>query len=126
MEDALSCVACIPELPACSYFGVFDGHGGAGAAHLVSNKLLSTVIQHLTSSCGEITKPSMDHLQERLAEVLPQAFVAMDEYLAKNLLGSPGECASSDPGTTAVTSFITPSHIIIAHVGDARYVQEEV
>eukprot|EP00047_Mylnosiga_fluctuans_P021596 m.106834 g.106834 ORF g.106834 m.106834 type:complete len:445 (+) comp8955_c2_seq7:562-1896(+) len=115
MEDAHSCVETIESLPGSSYFGVFDGHGGAGAAHYVSKHLLQKIEEHFAAR-------SEGELHDKLAVVLPAAFVAMDDDMADHPKDYvlPGE--SDESGSTAITAIVTPTHIVVAHLGDARAV----
>ena len=206
MEDAHSCVEKIDSLPGCSFFGVFDGHGGAGAAIFASNNLLPKIVQlaqlhhegkagSVISSCagggnqaaegggkgddpsGDPQGSSLTHTpsntpsaittsttvssdsnsfvknpsatsvssalcssataamltstiiegdaHQHVAAVLEQAYVEVDEYMSDHVkeYALPGD--TEDPGTTAVTAVLTPSHVVVAHLGDARYLGEK-
>lgn len=117
MEDAHACVEKIESLPNSSYFGVFDGHGGASAAHTVGNRLLSYIVQQTqgartpTNELGDV---------DAVISAMSKAYIEMDEYLAQNPAehSAPGD--PQDSGCTAVTAVITASQVVVAHIGDAR------
>ncbi|EGD78237.1 hypothetical protein PTSG_09303 [Salpingoeca rosetta] len=61
-----------------------------------------------------------DKTPEHLSKSLRQAHFAMDEYLKEKF---PSLLTGEDrSGTTAVSAFVTPTHIIIANCGDSRAV----
>ena len=117
MEDAHSCVSNIQGLPECAFFGVFDGHGGAGAAHYLSEALLPNIIEHVSKYNDE-----SQELHKTLETAVPHAFVATDDFMSEHTKDytKPGD--TEDPGSTAITSIITPSHLVFAHLGDARFI----
>lgn len=84
------------------FFGIFDGHGGADAAHYVREKLFSNLLGHA-------------HFPTALDKALPEVFRRTDaDYLASDssLMRDDGCC-----GTVAV---VQGSTCHVAHVGDSR------
>lgn len=125
MEDAHTCIGNIAEFPDCSFFGVFDGHGGVGAANYVSTNLLPKIVQ--LASVGRdaalAAEPAIGGLlpPEKIGESISSAFIETDTWMAENMKQYIQKGDSEDPGSTAVTAFISPTHYFFAHLGDARY-----
>lgn len=120
MEDDHSCVDLMNGLPGCSFFGVFDGHGGAQVAHYLSANLVHKVVEH---TVGKKSQQPEAELHEAISSSLPAAFLDLDNTMkphTHDVLLSNGQ--KGDPGSTAVTTVITPSHLVFAHLGDARAV----
>ncbi len=112
MEDAHSCAETIASLPECAYFGVFDGHGGSRAAEYASKHLLAKIEDALNAETD-------GQLHEKLEATLPKAFISLDEHLADHVKDL-NQREGQECGSTAVAVIITPTHIAIAHLGDAR------
>jgi len=89
----------------CGIFGVYDGHGRAG------EKVSEFVLQNLP---GELTSRAEQLISEP-GEALKQAYVAVDDDLAKSV-------DASVSGTTAVTCLIKERHCWLANSGDSRAV----
>lgn len=104
MEDAHSAVLSVSGLPAGhSFFGVYDGHAGKRASLQCAEKLLKSVMSFI---------PKDKYDPETISSALRQGFIAFDAELK---LGH-----HDGSGTTAVVSFITPTHFIVANCGDSR------
>lgn len=113
MEDYHCCHAVVERLSSacsCSFFGVFDGHGGASAAELASQRLLPAILAQSEISdfiaCGG-SDPRF------IGEAMRKGFLQFDVELRAILKSS---------GTTAVCIMLTQSHIICANAGDSRAV----
>ena len=119
MEDAHSAVPIVPGLESCSFYGVYDGHCGNTIAKYSSENLLSEFLKHsdivdiLNSENNNKNFPEVDIISKAMKEV----FVILDDYMRTIPPWKNGEDQS---GTTAVCSFITPEHIVIANCGDSR------
>ena len=96
----------------CDLFAVFDGHSGSGVVRLTVD-LLAKRIQ---AALGSVIPPP-----EQLKMILEKAFVEHDKELARihTQLKDEREMRYKDSGSTATVAIITPSHIIIAYLGDS-------
>merc|ERR1711934_126379 len=112
MEDAHIQVHKVGSRSDINLFGVFDGHGGSFAAQYVENKLHDKLV-----NTDEWRHDSTD--PNSLCAALKAAALSLDEDLRKQAIVASGEDRS---GTTAVFGLVTPSHIIIANIGDSRCV----
>lgn len=84
-------------------FGVFDGHGGAGAAAFVSENLLNELLSH-------------EKFHSDLKTAMTESFISTDQqYLAD---GGPAK----DDGCTAVAAVLVGNKLAVANVGDSRAV----
>jgi serine/threonine protein phosphatase PrpC len=85
--------------------GVFDGHGGLfTVVHTL--KEFPTMIENMLKQTGTDTT-AIEH-------GLKEIFITHDKNLAKQ-----GYIRYRDSGSTATIAIITPSHCIIAHIGDS-------
>ena len=114
MEDAH--IACdMPSLPDHTFVAIFDGHGGAGAAHYAAANLITYIEE--TGQWEQYVKSGAND-PKLLGEALSQAFLDLDAEL--RIRQSTDKFDSS--GCTSVTAMITPSHIVCANAGDSRCV----
>lgn len=112
MEDSHTCISSIPGHPDIGHFCVFDGHGGS----LVSQKacvMLLPAIQRTPEWSSESAEP------ERLRDSLYAGLLELDRELRAIPVLASGEDHS---GSTAITSFISSTHIILGNTGDSRAV----
>lgn len=92
--------------PKCSFFGVYDGHGGSGCADFLRDNLHQFVIE-------EPSFPSCP------AKALRNGFQAAEEYF----LESSQSLEQSDrSGSCCVVAMIVGETCYIANVGDSRAV----
>jgi serine/threonine protein phosphatase PrpC len=91
--------------PEHSLFAVFDGHGGSGAVKLTMDALPRRIANAITTQ--HLTDPVA------IANALRHIFVEHDKELARNLL------RVRESGSTASVAIVTPTHIIMAYVGDS-------
>lgn len=110
MEDAHSAVLAIDSAPEISWFAVFDGHGG----QLVSRESSARVLDEITSTPEWVKSP---RTTESITAALHKGFLNMDDALRNLADVKNGEDHS---GSTAISSMVTPTHIIVANVGDSR------
>jgi serine/threonine protein phosphatase PrpC len=118
MEDA-HLVEEVPSKKDHIFLGVFDGHGGWGAARYVANHLMS-ILEATPEWKQYCTLDAAKDDVELVGESLRKAFLKCDELL-KQFQGS-GEYGADTSGCTAVTAMITPRYIICANAGDSRCV----
>lgn len=104
----------LPNIVGHSLVAVFDGHGGAGAAHYAAKNLVPT----LMNTQQWKTYVNSGENMEILGEALAQAFMDVDV----NLREHQGRNKTDTSGCTAVCAVITPSYIICANAGDSRCV----
>merc|ERR1712159_29290 len=120
MEDAHSAQVGLSMAPKCSFFGCFDGHGGQMIA-LYSARHLADKICSLPE-----WKKGVDELErapakavEHFKEAMRNGSLQLDAEMRELPEVRSGEDHS---GTTAVFAIVTPTHIIVANIGDSRAV----
>eukprot|EP00210_Caulerpa_lentillifera_P005803 g5549.t1 len=86
-----------------SFFGVFDGHGGCGAARYVRDNLIVNLLDH-------------PKFLTDLEVALKESYILTD----KKFLGT--SISNRDDGCTAVTAVIVGRKLVVANVGDSRAV----
>ena len=91
--------------PSTSFFGVFDGHGGSYTACYTAENLMSE-LKAQEDYHGRETTP------EQYESVLKKGFVSFDGKLRS--------IVQDISGSTAITAFVTPTHIICGNLGDSR------
>lgn len=111
MEDAHILNGDIPELPECCLFAVFDGHGGSLVAKMSEEKLLSAILRTPEFLASDGKDP------ETLKMALYAGFFLLDTELREIPKLASGEDMS---GSTATSALVTPTHVILANVGDSR------
>ena len=113
----------------CALFAVLDGHGGADVSDAMSTLLAGAVSRTLLEQC-----PRSD--DSKLVLALPALLhtVCMDvdaelstvPALALTRTARGGFTAGSFAGSTMVAALVTPSHVVVANVGDSRAVLARV
>lgn len=88
-------------------FAVFDGHSGPEVATTTIDALPKRLAAALSAG------PSPPSPQQ-LATILRQAFIEHDKELARL-----GEAKIGDSGSTASVALVTPTHIVVAYLGDS-------
>ena len=111
MEDYASVRINIPEQHNCSFFGVFDGHGGNRVSEKCSQILLDELIKDIDFSkiCDS---SNLQNIRTKIEDV----FIKID----KTLLPENHEEEIEDAGSTAVCVVITDKYIITCNCGDSR------
>ncbi|KAJ8768063.1 hypothetical protein K2173_021003 [Erythroxylum novogranatense] len=113
MEDTHICINDLANKFGCnilseeavSFYGVFDGHGGQGAAHFVRDNLPRVIVEDA-------------NFPLELEKVVTKSFVETDAAYAKSC-----SLESSLPsGTTALTAMIFGRSLLVANAGDCRAV----
>jgi len=110
MEDAHVQLHKLGSQSGISFFGVFDGHGGSYAAQFAAAKIADKIV---SNGSNNTTSP------EALSAMLVKAGLEIDVELRQEPQVRSGEDHS---GTTAVYGLVTPTHVIIANIGDSRSV----
>lgn len=108
-----------------TFVGVFDGHGGAGAAHYAAEHIVEFL--KLTEEWGDYLQSLRDDDQGGNIELLKQALVKTFEQIDIHLRqkqedereGADNQRVDTS-GCTSVTAVITPKYIICANAGDSR------
>ncbi|KHN82547.1 Protein phosphatase 1A [Toxocara canis] len=107
-----------------SFFAVFDGHAGTKAAqHCAENilkSLLATsqfqkVVEKLSNKPGTMDSETMNLLEEGIK----CGFLNLDAKMQERSEQSDDNERS---GTTAICAIVTPTHILLANLGDSRAV----
>ncbi len=114
MEDSHICDE-IPSKKDNVLLGVFDGHGGAGAALWVGNNLM-----HFLEETREWKEyvAAQTEMPELVGRALCQAFLDADAAL--RVLQDKGGPGVDTSGCTSVVCIVTPKYIICANAGDSR------
>lgn len=92
-------------------FAVFDGHAGAGVVNLTVELLPRRIQAALEAAAAAADTRTLTPTQVEV--ILRTAFLEHDKELARQAV------KSRDSGSTASVAIITPSHIIMAWVGDS-------
>ena len=87
----------------CEYFAVFDGHSGPEVANLCRSELAGRLRNALTGK-------NLDAIKQ----ILQQTFIEFNKYLA----GPTMIKRLNDSGSTATVALVTPTHIILAYLGE--------
>ncbi|CAI5728423.1 unnamed protein product [Peronospora effusa] len=104
MEDRHTAIASLNGDPNQSFYGIFDGHGGEGAADYCVQAMCQNVIR----------EPSFN---KEPVEALKNGFLRTDqEYLQL------ASRKNSEDGTTAVVVLTQGDEMFVAHAGDSRAV----
>ncbi|PIN23482.1 Serine/threonine protein phosphatase [Handroanthus impetiginosus] len=102
MEDRFAAVLDLQGDSKQAFFGIFDGHGGAGAAEFAANNLQKNVT-------NEISKRS----EEQIEEAVKEGYLTTDsEFLREEIRG----------GTCCVTALIRKGDVVMSNAGDCRAV----
>lgn len=112
MEDSHTCIASIPSHPEIGLFCVFDGHGGSLVSTRACVDLLPAIEEIEEFKASELSA-------EALSKSLYEGLLSLDAKLRQIPELAKGEDLS---GSTAITSFISPTHIVIGNTGDSRAV----
>ncbi|ORY94467.1 phosphatase 2C-like domain-containing protein [Syncephalastrum racemosum] len=105
MEDAHVTLLKLDDTDA-SFFGVYDGHGGA------------TIAQYTGQVLHRKIRESENFEKKQYREALKDGFMHIDKELSED-----GNFAYDPSGCTAVTALITPENkILVANAGDSRAV----
>ncbi|KAK8803408.1 hypothetical protein WA158_001102 [Blastocystis sp. Blastoise] len=105
MEDCHYIETSLPGNVRTGFYGVFDGHGGSYTSSYTSEHLLDELLRQQEYHASDTTP-------QQYEQVLKNGFVHFDQKL-KHII-------TDQSGSTAITSFITPSHIIVGNLGDSR------
>eukprot|EP00656_Telonema_subtile_P014691 TRINITY_DN1757_c0_g1_i2.p1 TRINITY_DN1757_c0_g1~~TRINITY_DN1757_c0_g1_i2.p1 ORF type:complete len:186 (-),score=40.84 TRINITY_DN1757_c0_g1_i2:645-1202(-) len=112
MEDAAVQQHSVGPNQDINLFGVFDGHGGSFCAQYVAHNIEQKIAQTKEWQSQEMSP-------ENLCEALRRAALDVDDEFRAQAAVRSGEDRS---GTTAVFGLVTPSHMIVANIGDSRAV----
>ncbi|KAI9498096.1 phosphatase 2C-like domain-containing protein [Zychaea mexicana] len=105
MEDAHTTLLKLDDTDA-SFFGVYDGHGGA------------TIAQYTGQVLHKKIRESSHFDRKEYHEALKDGFLSIDKDLSED-----GNFAYDPSGCTAVTALVTPDgKILVANAGDSRSV----
>eukprot|EP00397_Hematodinium_sp_SG-2012_P014778 GEMP01015036.1.p1 GENE.GEMP01015036.1~~GEMP01015036.1.p1 ORF type:complete len:613 (+),score=112.55 GEMP01015036.1:162-2000(+) len=119
MEDAEVCIhdLGVSNFRQCSFFAVYDGHGGKECVNFVRANLHRTFARKLNERGG------LDHsrrVRSDITEVLHEVFLDTDARFLETLAGPPAQYCTS--GCTAVVVLSIGGTLWCANVGDCRAV----
>eukprot|EP00049_Salpingoeca_infusionum_P017286 m.352395 g.352395 ORF g.352395 m.352395 type:complete len:335 (+) comp16512_c0_seq1:175-1179(+) len=114
MEDAHTMCTSVPNCPGTSFFAVFDGHGGKTVSLASAPTIVDVVSKTQQFKNGDTKDP------EVLKEALYQGMFDLDEKIKSE--HEELRAGHDRSGSTAISCFITPTHIVVANVGDSRLV----
>ncbi|KAL0317060.1 UNVERIFIED_CONTAM: putative protein phosphatase 2C 25 [Sesamum angustifolium] len=101
MEDRYAAVLGLQGDSKQAFFGVFDGHGGAGAAEFAAQNLEKNVMNELSKR------------REEVEEAVKEGYLITDgEFLKEEIRG----------GTCCVTALIHKGDLVVSNAGDCRAV----
>jgi len=104
MEDAHCHILSLgPEAPEASYYGVFDGHGGAKVAHYCANNLHRCVVRRPEFSAGDVET------------ALKEGFLDCDQAMRVE-----ESLKDEMAGSTAITVLMQGNSLWCANAGDSR------
>lgn len=117
MEDAHVSKVGLPDAPDCSFFGVFDGHGGSMIALYSAKRIVDRI-------CGRPEwKEAMKKSGQEQVQLCSEAMRTGSLELDAEMRQLPQVVSNEDhSGTTAVFALITPTHLIVGNIGDSRSV----
>ncbi|CAI9774915.1 unnamed protein product [Fraxinus pennsylvanica] len=103
MEDRYSAVLDLQGDSKQAFFGVYDGHGGAGAAEFVSKNLDRNIMNKVATRTQE----------GGIEEAVKEGYLATDvDFLKENIRG----------GTCCVTALVHEGNLVVSNAGDCRAV----
>ncbi|CAI4221096.1 unnamed protein product [Auanema sp. JU1783] len=105
-----------------SFFAVFDGHAGNVAAKLGSMHIVEALVNTeqfklLREKLSQNNNVLTEELLELMKQGIVDGFLQLDEKMREEL-----DKGRDRSGTTAVCAIVTPSHVVIANLGDSRAV----
>ncbi|XP_042028818.1 probable protein phosphatase 2C 25 [Salvia splendens] len=101
LEDRYAAVLDIHGDSKQAFFGVFDGHGGAGAAEFASTRLEKNIMKEVVKRGDE------------MEEAVKEGYLATDsEFLKKDIRG----------GTCCLTALVHKGDLVVSNTGDCRAV----
>ena len=102
--------------PSCSFFAVFDGHGGRMAAELASKEVIEQLANSMMTDVFPDGKAE-DADPNKIGKAMRDAFMNLDRKISDVFEKNP-----NSSGCTALAALLTPTHIIVANTGDSRCV----
>ncbi|GBG26794.1 Protein phosphatase 1B [Hondaea fermentalgiana] len=99
-------------MDAVSAFGVFDGFGGSEISTMLSKTVLEEVQEAMKEYKVNTEDPSGRHNAELIALSMRDGFLKLDEKMVD---------LEAESGSTLVMMLMTPTHLVIANVGDSRF-----
>ncbi|EDW30116.1 GL22499 [Drosophila persimilis] len=103
MEDADTIILSLPEDPTASFFGVYDGHGGAAVAKFAGLHLHQFITKR------------REYFDNAVVGALKSGFLDFDKEIIQN-----GSWQQQIAGSTAVVVLIKEQRLYCANAGDSR------
>eukprot|EP00903_Cladosiphon_okamuranus_P015406 g14229.t2 len=116
MEDSHTIIANVEGLEGHSFVAIYDGHGGESCAAYAGKNMM----RHIRETPEFATYAEMTKKDTKVLEkALYQAFLDCDKSVK---ISQDNNAEGDRSGSTAVASFVTPTHVVLAHAGDSRAV----
>eukprot|EP00752_Nemacystus_decipiens_P008686 g7753.t1 len=109
-------VSAMQGLEGHSFVAVYDGHGGALCAAYAGENMMRHIRE--TAEFAEYSEMAVKDTAV-LEKALYAAFLSCDDSVK---VSQDKNCDGDRSGSTAVASFVTPTHVVLAHAGDSRAV----
>lgn len=110
-EDAHTIECDIPSHPGFHFYAIYDGHGGSTVSNMSATNLLPKILAVPAFKNGD------KHSVNTWATALHDGLLAFDADL-KTIPRL--QSLQDHSGSTAITLFLTPSHVIFGNCGDSR------
>lgn len=120
MEDAHQIKTEVLGHPKTAFFACLDGHAGPTVSRVASQVLLQAVLEAETYSQKKAAEDGRPPLEpaESLAVAMREGFINLDLNMRTTI---PQLAQGIDTsGSTCVAAFVTPTHIVVANLGDSR------
>lgn len=98
----------VPGIGCCNLFAVFDGHSGSGVVKLTLDLFPKRLQAALEAAGPDILRTPTD-----IEKILSKVFIEHDKELAA------AASRARDSGSTASVAVVTPTHIVMAYLGDS-------
>lgn len=102
MEDAHTHILSLPDDPGTSFFGVYDGHGGAKVAQYAGNHLHKFILKR-------------SEFKTDIVNAMKQGFLDLDSEMLVDV-----DLKNELCGSTAITILIKENRLYCANAGDSR------
>lgn len=113
MEDDHTVSQAIPVMGDTSFFAVYDGHAGATLSYLASTGVLPSILASWENTGSDMSG-------EKIATAMYNGIIDFD---INARISNPNLKSLRDhSGSTLISTFVTPTEIIFANVGDSRAV----
>ena len=114
MEDVVRVVTPFLDSAELGVFLVCDGHGSAAVATFVADELPDAIATAAVTTAAAPGKATVLFDAKHADAVLASGYKVIDDFLGLNP-------SAVDAGSTSLTLLLSPSHLVVANVGDTRF-----